>query len=246
MILINGEAFKIGNDFINRVSVTLPPISQNTLRVEYIDGTSPKYSEGVTLNQVSTYPNIWDVTCPSPYWGENSVFHVENNLLKVIGGNTSSAISFNRCFQGCRNLKSVDMFDTSNVMIFNQAFQGCESLTSVANLNLSSTTECHHMFNGCVYLSSAPSFNTINALNMESMFLECWELQSIPQVNTTNATAIDNMFRTCPYVENGILEFYNRVSTQANIPSHSKVFYECGTYSPIGSAEQTQIPSDWK
>ena len=78
------------------------------------------------------------------------------------------------------------------------------------------------------------------------MFEGCRTLTSIPLFNLSSARDADYMFYACNNVESGALALYQQVSTQANPPWHTRMFYACGSDTTTGAAELAQIPNDWK
>ncbi len=77
------------------------------------------------------------------------------------------------------------------------------------------------------------------------MFENCGSLKKIPQFNVSKATDLNLMFNGCRYVEEGILDFYNRASILSPLPAHSGTFLRCGVNTVNGRAEWLQVPDDW-
>lgn len=265
MLTINGNPITINGNFINGVMGGLPPY---TLRLKFKDDVTPTFSKGTGV-QLSTSPNIWDLTYENPDWSQ--LLYSKMDLLEVINGNTSNVSSTNSMFYYCNSLTSISLFDTSNVTDMTYMFGECSALTTVPlfdTINVSSMNgmfyECYSlssvplfdtskvknmgsMFYYCKSLSSAPMFNTSSVYSMGGMFNNCSSLISVPLYDTTNTTGMSNMFYGCSNVQYGALALYNQASTQANPPIfHSKTFYNCGINTQTGSAELGQIPSNWK
>lgn len=196
--------------------LNLPPY---TIRLLYKDGVTPTFSYG-TATQISSSPNIWDLTYENSSWVALLSFHID--LLEVLGANSTGVTSMNSMFVGCYSLTTVPLFDTSKVRDMGNMFEGCSSLTSI------------------------PLFNTSNVTNMLSMFHYCSSLTYIPLFNTSKVTIMVGTFYNCNKVESGALALYQQASTQTNPPTdHQDTFLNCGINTTTGSAELSQIPSSW-
>ena len=88
--------------------------------------------------------------------------------------------------------------------------------------------------------------NTTNVTTMANLFRNCTSLTSVPLFDTSNVAYMSNMLNGCINVESGALALYQQASSQANPPSHSQTFTNCGSNTQTGAAELAQIPSDWK
>lgn len=196
---------------------SLPPF---TLRLKFKDGVTPTFSKG-TATQVSSSPNIWDLTYENEEW--NELLFKQKDLNEVLWANTTGVITMNHMFFGCTSLTYVPLFDTSKVTSMPSMFMECSSLKSV------------------------PLYDTSKVTDMDSMFWECTSLKSVPLFNTSNVTYIGFMFRDCINVESGALALYQQASTQATPPpEHDQTFYNCGSNTTTGAAELAQIPYGWK
>lgn len=221
MLVFNNKAICYNSTAINWVEPTnLPPY---TLRLLFTDGYTPTFSMGTGV-QVSSSPNIWDLTYINSDW--NRVLKGQRNLIEVIDGNTSGVTSmaemFSQNFIGSK-LRAVSLIDTSNV------------------------TDMNNMFNLCDSLVSVPLFNTSKVTNMGSMFAGCNGLTKIPLFNTSKVTNMQSTFSYCHYVQSGALALYLRASTQSTPPAnHDYTFKNCGDLTTTGLDELVQIPDDWK
>ena len=217
MLTINGNPITINGNFINRVIGGLPPY---TLRLKFQDDFIPTFSKGTGV-QISTYPNIWELTYENTDW--TYLLQYQQRLLEVMSGNTSNVSSTNYTFFYCNSLSSISLFDTSNITTMASMFGECSALTTV------------------------PLFDTSNVTNMSEMFYDCRSLSSIPLFDTSKVRYMQGMFYYCRNVQYGALALYNQASTQVNPPMyHSKTFYNCGINRQTGSGELAQIPSNWK
>ena len=243
---------------------SLPPY---TMRLRYMDGVTPTFYKGAAV-QVSSSPNIWDLTYENTDW--NALLWQHGRLLEVIEANstgvtnmtnlfydcfsltsvplfdTSSVTSMSYMFRYCYFLTSVPHFDTSSVTSMLGTFESCQTLTTVPLFDTSSVTSMSRTFATCSRLTSVPLFDTSSVTSMSEMFFDCSNLTSIPLFDTSSVTDMFGMFYRCSNVENGALALYQQASSQAIVPDHSRTFYNCGANTVTGSAELAQIPDDWK
>ena len=251
--------------------LNLPP---NTVRVRTNDGLVPyKSSSAGALYETATLvegtSDVYDVYKSGTDF--YNLFFNSNNVVEVLGANTtgitnmysmfsfctslttvalfdtSSAIDMQEMFYRCYSLTSVPLFNTSSVTNMTYMFGNCNSLTSVPLFNTPSVTSMYGMFRNCSSLTTVPLFNTSNVENMTSMFENCNSLTSVPLFNTSNVAFMGSMFLNCTKVQSGALALYQQASTQANPPStHTETFKNCGSETTTGAAELAQIPDDWK
>lgn len=124
-------------------------LPDNTIRVKYISGFTPRSELSMTL--IDAENNVWDITYDYHNW--NYLFKSSNmggnNLIEVLGANTTHITNMQEMFNDCTNLTSVSLFDTSNVTNMNSMFLGCSSLTSVPLFNTSSVTNTTNMLTNC-------------------------------------------------------------------------------------------------
>lgn len=197
--------------------LNLPPY---TIRLKYTDGVTPTFSKGTAV-QVSSSPNVWDLTYENSNWSQ--LLYTHSDLLEILGANSTGVTNMGAMFDSCTSLVSVPLFDTSSI------------------------TNMGYMFGGCESLESVPLFDTSSVTNMNSMFGGCESLVSVPLFDTSNVTDISYAFHWCPNVQSGALALYQQASTQSNPPfRHMFTFYSCGSNTTTGAAELSQIPSDWK
>lgn len=261
----NGKILTRSSKWVDYSTVgpTLPPY---TIRLKYTYGVVPQFRNGTAV-QVSTNPNIWDLTYQNSSW--SGLLDGHTSLLEVIAANSSGVTSMHRMFRQCSSLTSVSLFDTSSCIGMTFMFTGCSSLTSVPLFKTSNVTTMEHMFQGCSSLTSVQLFDTSSVLLMNGMFFACSSLTSVPLFNTShvqemgtmfgycsNLTSVQlfdtshvqemgAMFEYCYNVESGALALYQQASTQANVPRHNGTFLDCGSNTVTGAAELAQIPSDW-
>ena len=223
ILTFNNKILSAGSKWLAK---ELPPIPANTIRLKYKAGTEPdNLKSGASKVCIDEQNNIWDVTCNDSNWNwllTHGITQSNDNLLEVLGGNTSSVTSMNYLFCNATSLIKVELFDTSNVTSMEQMFYYCSALTNV------------------------PLFDTANVTNMHSMFSNCSSLSLVPLLNTSKVTNFRTVFWNCRNVEGGALALYQQASSQATPPSdHHDSFLSCGRNTTTGAAELAQIPSDW-
>lgn len=156
MLKINNKVLKINSNWLNGVTSPEPPgpepsLPPYTIRLKYKEGVTPTFDRGTGV-QVSSSPNIWDLTYENSDWSD--LLRSHSDLLEVIGGNTTGVTNMSVMFAACDFLTTVPLFDTSEVTNMSYMFISCGSLTSV------------------------PLFNTSKVTNMNSMLEQCYMVQS--------------------------------------------------------------------
>lgn len=128
----------------------------NTLRVKFTDGYTPTSASNFTYTQVSSSPNIWDITNNRSDGLWNYLFYQNTDLLEVIAtGDLSDATTMVGLFKLCTSLTNVaDFTTTSNVTNFEAMFSMCSSLTSVPYVNITSATNAILMVDDCTSVQS--------------------------------------------------------------------------------------------
>lgn len=215
-----GLKFLTGTGFVRLGDIAAePPLPPYTIRLKFTEGVTPTFSKGTGV-QVSSSPNIWDLTYNNTDWEE--LFHEQTNLTEVLGANTTGITNMEGLFEYCTRLTTVALFDTSTSLRTGRMFLGCSSLTD------------------------PPLFDTSNCYAMQSMFNGCTSLTAVPLYSTTNCQGIQAMFRDCPNVQSGALALYQQAIGQSVPPhTHYNCFTNCGSNTTTGAAELAQIPYGW-
>ena len=169
---------------------SLPPY---TIRLKFTEGVTPEFSNG-TLTQVSSSPNIWDLTYENSDW--SYLCESQEYLVEVISANTTGVTDTSGMFRYCTALTSISLFDTSSVTNMERMFASC-ALTSIPLLDTSSVTNMTSMFEDSSSLTTVPLINTSNVTNMSSMFGGCAALTTVPLFNTSKVTNMLNMLSNC-------------------------------------------------
>lgn len=159
-------------------------LSDNTIRVRFKQGYTPTMGSSRTL--VDSANNIWDIYQNyEPVHGYNSwfqLFYRNDNLLEVIGANSSNITNMRRMFMYCSSLTSVALFDTSNVTTMYEMFSQCGSLTSIQLFDTYSVTNmsrafqnCYNVEGGALALYQRASTQAIPPSNHSIAFSRCGE-----------------------------------------------------------------------
>lgn len=120
------------------------------------------------------------------------------------------------------------------------------SLLEVIDGNTTGVVNMRTMLQGSTSLTTVPLFDTSSVTNMNGMLAGCNSLILVPLFNTSNVTDMSGMLFSCSNVQSGALALYQQASSQTNVPSHDRTFYNCGSNTETGAAELAQIPDDWK
>ena len=248
MITFNNKVITINNDWLKYDTTPVDPynplgLPPYTIRLKYTDGVTPTFSKGTGV-QVSSSPNVWDLTYENNDWWFILLDHT--SLIEVLGANTTGVINMQGMLQNCSSLRSVPLFDTSDATIMEGMFHRCSSLTTVPLFDTSNVNRMGGMFFYCSHLANVPLFNTSKVNIMRDMLQGCSSLTSVPLFDTSKVTNISGMLYGCWFVKKGALSLYQQASTQANPPIYyGDTFTDCGKYTTTGLAELQQIPTSW-
>lgn len=234
MLKYNNRTLKYNSRWLNgdEIPINLPA---NTVRLRYADGITPSAYHtfpGTTLTQISTSPNIWDITHWDPqYPGEwhylfdgsyygNTSYGYGYRLLEVMAANVSNITKMNGAFRNCYSLYKVCDMNTSKCTDFSYIFSGCDELVSVGTINTSKATITDWMFSGCDKLIEVGSINLSQIESMGGMFQGCSKLSAIPNITLpaytyANSGRIEDchqLFDGCYNISSGALDLYNRLT----------------------------------
>lgn len=252
--LINGNQFYIdGSDVTVNVTFTeaTPVDPYNplglpgyTIRVQIADGetVTPQYDEQgylPTVQQVSSSPNVWDLTYAKPNWqfafGTNGTaiarcfqLNNSNSLKKVLGFNSTGITNMHYLFQSHSSLNEVCLFDTRSVTDAASMFWNCSSLQVLPNFNFAAVTTLNSVCSGCTTLTYVPDWNVPVVADVKSAWGNTWK------------------------AEYGMLSFYNKVKDRiSNYDLYGMCFGSCGKdrnsnyASEQARIERAQIPTLW-
>lgn len=235
MLKFNNRTLTYNSRWLNgdEIPINLPA---NTVRLRYIDGITPTaYHEfpGTTLTQISSIPNIWDITHWDPQYpgewhylfdgypyGATTGYGYGYGLLEVMAANVSNITNMTGAFGNCFDLYKVCNLNTSKCTDFSSMFNGCRKLVSVGTINTSKASITDWMFNGCENLIELPSINLSQIESMAGMFVGCPKLSVIPNITLpaytyANRGKIEDchqLFDGCYNISSGALDLYNRLT----------------------------------
>ena len=242
MITYNGSVLKVGSNWlktdVDYNPLNLPP---HTIRVQFVEGVTPTFQYGTAV-QVSSSPNVWDVTCENTWnnGGWANLFSNQTALVSILGANASGIQNFGAMCSGCTSLTTVANFDVSTAVLFDEVFRDCTSLTTIpANFNTSSM--CHeldNLFRGCTSLTTTPTFSdTTMVHNWDYMYMDC-PITTAP-VYDLSCTAYDitttGMFYGCSY-----LTVAPALNT-ANVTDMSLMFQDCTSLTAVPLYNTTRV-----
>ncbi|EAE1294432.1 TPA: BspA family leucine-rich repeat surface protein [Listeria monocytogenes] len=157
------------------------------------------------------------------------MFFMAKNLseLDLSGLNTSFVTTMERMFEGCENLKILNLsnfdFDTSSVINMDYMFTGCTNLEEldVSKFDTSSVTAMQMMFQYCKSLEklNLSSFDTSSVTRMNSMFEGCtsFEELDLSSFDTSSVGNMQTMFQGCTNLKVLYLDkFDDNITTNKN------------------------------
>ena len=240
---IRSIVFKINVDPYNPLG-----LPAGIMRVKMQDGWSPSSYDTSSLEftQVSSSPNIWDITVKKGSgignWG-----HTNSHLIELMGFNPEGVTGYGTgittimsdvdtkisamrlaevtslSYSLQSTLEEVGPLSLPNVTtISGVVFGGKRNLRYIELTDLNNLEVCTGMFSGCTSLTTMPILTGLESL-----------------------TNVQEMFANCTNMGSGILDMYNRLSNMSTITNHNYCFSYCGQDSVTGAAELAQIPSSW-
>ena len=246
---INGFADKVFVIDLDNLPNPYNPLNlpDYTIRLLFRDGVTPNFYRGTGV-QVSSSPNVWDLTYNSSDWGQLLTQQID--LLEVLGANTNGVYKMYNLFSECSNLRRVALFDTSTSTNFSQMFNYCHSLTNVPKYDISNATDISYMFCGCTNLTTIPLFDTHNVTDISGLFYDCKNLNYVPLLDTSNVIQMHDMFNNCislttiplfdtSNVENMQWMFHNCKFTTVplfnteNVINMAEMFYDCSNLTTV-------------
>ncbi|HAO6603402.1 TPA: BspA family leucine-rich repeat surface protein [Listeria monocytogenes] len=164
------------------------------------------------------------------------MFFMAKNLseLDLSGLNTSFVTTMERMFEGCENLKILNLsnfdFDTSSVINMDYMFTGCTNLEEldVSKFDTSSVTAMQMMFQYCKSLEklNLSSFDTSSVTRMNSMFEGCTSLEELDlsSFDTSSVGNMQTMFQGCTNLKVLYLDKFNDNSLTNITSSKNNMF----------------------
>lgn len=192
---INGQDVYI-NAVFTEIDYNPLNLPSYTMRLKFTNGFTPvSHVSGAVWTQVSSYPNVWDVTYVNSDW-KWLLAGDSDDLLEVLGANTSGVTSMDTLFIQCYSLTKVAIFDTSNVTNMRGMFSRCTSLTTIPRFDTSKVANMNGMLASCP-VTTVPFFDTSNVTDVGAMFVGCKSLTGVPLFDTSKATSMSDMFNGC-------------------------------------------------
>jgi len=185
----------------------------NTVRVRTSDGNVPIKDTNTRYETATLVPGTTDVY--DVYKSGESFTDLlsgSNNVVEVLGANTTDITDMNEMFYNCTSLTSVPLFDTSKVWKMTKMFYSCASITTVPLFDTSNVKLMEFMFYHCTSLESVPLFDTSNVTDMGYMFNGCTSLTTVPLFHTSNVTDMGYMFYNCTSLTKAPFFFTNKVT----------------------------------
>lgn len=189
ILTVGGNALSRSVDPLNPLS--LPPY---TIRLKFTDGVTPTFSKGTGV-QVSSNPNVWDLTYENTNWG--IILQNQDDLLEVLGANTTGVTYMASAFYGCSALTKTTLFDTSAVTWTDHMYSYCQVLENAPLYDLSNVERPAGMYEQCWGLTSIPAYDLSHASDTGSMFYNCKFVTNFPTFNLSSCTTAVNMFSYC-------------------------------------------------
>ena len=194
----NGVRVSFGGSTLSYIAqlnpLNLPPY---TIRLLFNNGVTPTFAKGTGV-QVSSSPNVWDLTYENTDWG--SILYHQDDLLEVLGANTAGVTYMSGAFYGCSALTKTTLFDTSAVTWTDYMYSYCEVLENAPLYNLSNVVRAENMYAQCWRLTSIPAYDLSNAVDTGSMFFNCKYVTNFPTFNLASCTTAVSMFSRCDSV----------------------------------------------
>ena len=138
-------------------------------------------------------------------------------------------------FDGCINLKYINI---KNLKVFSRAsymFNNCESLTSIdlSNIDISMTYYFNNMFSNCISLQAInlKGFKLDIGENIQSMFNNCYSLKylDISSFKPSHLTNMNSVFYNCSSLTSiNFLDFYTD-----DVTDMGYLFYNCSSLKEI-------------
>lgn len=103
----------------------------------------------------------------------------------ILPDDISNVFVLEGTFQGCRNLRKLDLscFDTSKVINMSNMFNECKNLRKIdiSHFNVENVTNMNGMFKECKALTSLNMFKTktLSLEDMSEMFEDCYHLKKL-------------------------------------------------------------------
>lgn len=226
----------------------LPP---KTMRVRFAnsayDPRNQLYSEEYECKQVSSSPNVWDITFISNLMIYNNISRDSSGGFDVLDANLYGVTSISGMFRDCQAVDSITILNVDGITDMSDLCTGCYYLTSITLPALHEVTTLTGAFYYNTQLTSINLSGLENVESMVNMFNSCTGLTAFPDWSNetfANLRYVDGIFSGDQFIQSGIYDMYEKLSSAPNISSYSDAFTNCGESGPAAS-ELYSIPSSW-
>lgn len=201
-------------------SLEFGPFDNLTYIRSFLVGSALDYIPEIDTSNVNTassafngmfnlrsYQNDLDLTGVADLGG---LFQGCPNLKEVEIDISSTTTNIQRIFYGCRNLQKVTgNWDTSNVTNFYEAFYSCNNLPYLPDIDFSSANDCLRCFQYCNNLRKTPRLNLPNITRTQEMFYGCSSLTNVTveDISNPSMSSARYMFYGCSALRQ--IEFIN-------------------------------------
>lgn len=161
MIKFGNDIIKVNGDWLDVSDSPEPPfdpynplnLPPYTIRYKLKAGVVPTGVAG-TYTQVSSNPNIWDWTYEDPVWAPRVTYQFYEDVLEVLGVNSTGVTDMNHLFSYCSDLTSIPLFDTRSVTNMEGLCFNCTSLTLIPLFDVTNVTNMNDSFYNCVNVTT--------------------------------------------------------------------------------------------
>lgn len=252
---LNGKVLKnAANDkWLKKAEAApLPPIPAYTIRAKIRTGTEPSSSgPPLTFTLVDATQNIWDITSQQYF---NYLGYGLADAAEILDWNPGEASSVNTASvikgPSAKNyLTKISLSNFGNITEIPELFGG-SNMSALKEVHLSGLNNVTNMYNLCVSCSALETLSltgTHNVTNINTLCAACTSLKAVPDFDVSSVSSCQGAFDSCPNVESGALNMYNKLSALGSqiTSSTDRTFVNCGANTVTGAAELAQIPSSW-
>ena len=227
-------------------------LPSKTMRVQFNNQnyapTSDLSSSDFSCTQVSSSPNVWDITFLQTWSFGNRITYDSCGGFSVLDFNVYGVNSMEGMFYDCTGITSLTILNATGVQNMEGICRWCSNLGTV---NISGVGSVKTLADAFYYCRSPLTVNITGLTNVENMYnmFGVSGLTAFPDwANETfgRLSQVSGIFGQCRDVQSGIQDMYTKLSSIPTIGSdkHNDAFYECGANGPAAS-ELYNIPSSW-
>ena len=175
----------------------------------------------------------------------------DRGLVDLVSMDCSGVSRIDGIFDGCTQLKSIDgITNIDTATSLSRSFRNCNLQDGIGLFELGPVTSMQYAFSG-TSTPSIPLLDTGGVKDFMGAFSGMSAVTEIPALDIHSAEQVSTMFANCVRVQAGILSMYGRLSSLPGDVgryswAHLGCFQNCGSMTTTGSAELSQVPSEWK